>query len=58
LSSRYIELTSYYGEYGMHTGIDDNADRDMEWCGAVVEFTAAGKPNPFTIFCAAYHPQV
>lgn len=42
----------------MHTGIYDNADRDVEWCGAVVEFTPAGKADTLTILCAACHPQV
>lgn len=42
----------------MRIGIDDNADRDMEWCGAVIEFTPAGNANPRTHLCSACHPQV
>lgn len=39
----------------MHTGINDNAHRDMEWCGTVIEFPPSGKPTLLHVFNATHH---
>lgn len=42
----------------MYIGIYDNVDRDVEWCGVVVEFMFVGKVDIFIILCVVCYLQV